>query len=72
MEGSLRHLIVAANPSGKSFNHSVVETYAAALRGRAHPVVCRDIYATGFNPILSARIWLRLLAAGCQGTFAPN
>jgi len=51
----LRHLVIAAHPSAKSFNHSVVEAYTAALTERGHRVACRDLYAMGFNPILSAR-----------------
>jgi len=51
----LRHLIIAAHPSAKSFNHSVVEAYTEALTERGHRVTCRDLYAMGFNPILSAR-----------------
>ncbi len=48
------HLIVAAHPSAKSFNHSVVEAYTGALMERGHRVACRDLYAMEFNPILSA------------------
>lgn len=51
----MRHLIVAAHPSQKSFNHAVVEAYMSALTERRHHVVCRDLYAEHFNPILSAR-----------------
>jgi len=51
----LRHLIIAAHPRVKSFNHSVVEAYTATLTERGHRVACRDLYAMGFNPILSAR-----------------
>lgn len=51
----MRHLIIAAHPRAKSFNHSVVESYTAALAQRGHQVACRDLYAMGFNPILSAR-----------------
>lgn len=49
------HLIIAAHPSPKSFNHAVVETYASAVIERAHRVERRDLYAGNFNPILSAR-----------------
>jgi NAD(P)H dehydrogenase (quinone) len=51
----LRHLIIVAHPRAKSFNHAVVEAYTAALTERRHRVACRDLYAMGFNPILSAR-----------------
>ena len=51
----MRHLVIAAHPGAKSFNHAVVETYAAALVERKHRVECRDLYAANFNPVMSAR-----------------
>ena len=51
----MRHLVIAAHPSAKSFNHSVVEAYVSALKERGHRVECRDLYAMKFNPVLSAR-----------------
>lgn len=51
----MRHLIIATHPRVKSFNHSVVEAYTATLTERGHSVACRDLYAMGFNPVLSAR-----------------
>ena len=51
----MRHLIIAAHPNAKSFNHAVVETYAATLVARKHRVECRDLYAANFKPIMSAR-----------------
>jgi NAD(P)H dehydrogenase (quinone) len=53
--GQMRHLIIAAHPSPKSFNHAVVETYRAALTERGHHVECRDLYAANFNPVMSVR-----------------
>jgi len=54
-EGQVRHLVIAAHPSTKSFNHAVVEAYTSALIERRHRVECRDLYAANFNPVLSAR-----------------
>ena len=54
MERLVRHLVVAAHPSRKSFNHAVVEAYSSALIERGHRVQCRDLYALNFNPVLSA------------------
>jgi len=51
----VRHLVIAAHPSTKSFNHAVVETYVAGLIERKHRVECRDLYAANFNPVMSAR-----------------
>ncbi len=50
----MRHLVIAAHPNTKSFNHAVVETYTSALIGRKHRVERRDLYAANFNPVLSA------------------
>ncbi len=51
----MRHLVITAHPSAKSFNHAVVEAYVSALKERRHEVECRDLYAMKFNPVLSAR-----------------
>ena len=50
----MRHLVITAHPSAKSFNHAVVETYVSALEARGHEVECRDLYAMKFNPLMSA------------------
>ena len=64
----MRHLVIAAHPSAKSFNHAVVESYLTALRDRGHGVECRDLYAANFNPVLSARE----LAAIARGSVAKD
>ena len=51
----MRHLIIAAHPRAASFNRSVVETYIATLHDRGHQAACRDLYAMGFDPVLTAR-----------------
>ena len=59
----MRHLVITAHPSAKSFNRAVVEAYTSALTQRGHRVDCRDLYAMSFNPVLSARD----LAAASRG-----
>jgi NAD(P)H dehydrogenase (quinone) len=59
----VRHLVITAHPSAKSFNHAVVEAYRSALMERARHVECRDLYAINFNPVLSPRD----LAAASRG-----
>ncbi len=54
MEDYVRHLVITAHPSAKSFNHAVVETYVSALEALGHEVECRDLYAMKFNPLMSA------------------
>lgn len=51
----MRHLVIAAHPSTRSFNRAVVEAYTSELVERGHRVECRDLYAASFNPVLSAR-----------------
>lgn len=51
----MRHLVIAAHPSTRSFNHAVVEAYTSELIARGHRIECRDLYAASFNPVLSAR-----------------
>lgn len=51
----MRHLVIAAHPNAKSFNHSVLVTYLAVLAQRKHRVECHDLYAAHFNPVMSAR-----------------
>jgi NAD(P)H dehydrogenase (quinone) len=68
MEGQVRHLVIAAYPSMRSFNHAVVEAYTSELIERGHRVECRDLYGAGFNPILSARD----LAAVARGKLAKD
>lgn len=64
----MRHLVIAAHPSMRSFNHAVVEAYTSELIERGHRVECRDLYGAGFNPILSARD----LAAVARGKLAKD
>ena len=64
----MRHLVVAAHPSVRSFNHAVVEAYTSELIERGHRVECRDLYAASFNPVLSARD----LAAVARGKLAKD
>ena len=64
----MRHLVIAAHPSMRSFNHAVVEAYTSELIERGHRVECRDLYGAGFNPILSARD----LAAVARGKVAKD
>jgi NAD(P)H dehydrogenase (quinone) len=68
MEGQVRHLVIAAHPSTRSFNHAVVEAYTSELIERGHRVECRDLYAASFNPVLSARD----LAAVARGKLAKD
>ncbi|WEK43221.1 MAG: NAD(P)H-dependent oxidoreductase [Candidatus Sphingomonas colombiensis] len=49
-----RHLLIYANPSAKSFDQAIVDTYASAVTARRQELVVRDLYAMGFDPVLKA------------------
>lgn len=49
----MNHLIVYAHPFEDSFNHAILETAVSTLESKGHSVVVRDLYALGFNPVLS-------------------
>jgi len=49
----MNHLIVYAHPFEDSFNHAILENAVAALESKGHSVAVRDLYAIGFNPVLS-------------------
>jgi len=50
----IRHLVVLANPSSESFDHSIVEAYREVAERNHHSVTVRDLYAIGFDPLLRA------------------
>ncbi|HDP90327.1 MAG TPA: flavodoxin family protein [Thioalkalivibrio sp.] len=46
-------LIVYAHPNPDSFNHAILERVQAALIDKGYQVRVRDLYAMGFDPVLS-------------------
>lgn len=50
-----KHVVILCHPEEGSFNASVAERYCATVRTIGHEVVLRDLYATGFDPVLRAR-----------------
>lgn len=54
MERIMKFSIILAHPSKGSFNHAIAETAAKVLRDAGHEVFYHDLYAEGFDPILSA------------------
>lgn len=50
----IRHLLVYANPAPDSFDHAIVETYAAETARRGQETIVRDLYAMQFDPLLKA------------------
>lgn len=49
-----RHLLVLANPSPTSFDHSIAAAYTDAVQQNRQEVVVRDLYNLNFNPVLAA------------------
>lgn len=58
----MRALIVFAHPSHQSFGAAILTTVREALEGRGHEVRVLDLYAEGFDPVLSPDDWHDYLA----------
>jgi NAD(P)H dehydrogenase (quinone) len=50
----MRILMVYCHPRADSFSAALRDTALEALRARGHEVELRDLYAEGFNPVLTA------------------
>ncbi|ABQ24312.1 NAD(P)H-dependent oxidoreductase [Geotalea uraniireducens] len=46
--------VILAHPDAESFNHGIAATAEAALKSNGHEVFFHDLYAEGFDPLLSA------------------
>lgn len=49
----MKALVVLAHPYEKSFNHAIFHTIRATLAERGVEQYCHDLYADGFNPVLT-------------------
>lgn len=49
----LTHLVILGHPSGHSFNAALAQAYVEAVEGHGQQAQLRDLYAMGFNPLLS-------------------
>ncbi|MBI5583118.1 MAG: NAD(P)H-dependent oxidoreductase [Deltaproteobacteria bacterium] len=50
----MKVLVVYAHPYPESFNHAVLDKFIQGLQSKGHEVEILDLYALGFNPVLSA------------------
>ncbi len=50
----MKHALIVAHPSARSFTHAMAQAYADGLRAEGEEVVVRDLYAMGFDPRLAA------------------
>jgi putative NADPH-quinone reductase len=48
-------LLVLAHPEAASFNHALAQAARDALRALGHDVAYHDLYAEGFDPVLTGR-----------------
>jgi NAD(P)H dehydrogenase (quinone) len=49
-----RHIIILAHPDPVSFNGAIAELYCRTVRGLGHEAMLRDLYGTGFDPVLKS------------------
>jgi NAD(P)H dehydrogenase (quinone) len=55
MPQTIKHAVIACHPLKKSFTLSIAQRYVDTVRSHGHEVVLRDLYRTGFNPVLKAK-----------------
>jgi NAD(P)H dehydrogenase (quinone) len=46
------HAIILSHPGAESFNAAVARTYCEVVEGAGHKAVLRDLYRSGFNPVM--------------------
>jgi putative NADPH-quinone reductase len=51
----MKILVVLAHPNPGSFNHAIAGVAVQALKKSGHDVIFHDLYAEGFQPVLSRR-----------------
>lgn len=49
----MRHLIIYAHPNENSLNHHLLNTVIETLQSQNQEIIVRDLYAIGFDPVLS-------------------
>jgi NAD(P)H dehydrogenase (quinone) len=47
-----RHAIIVGHPARESFTHAMAARYADRVTQLGHVTVVRDLYRTGFDPVL--------------------
>jgi NAD(P)H dehydrogenase (quinone) len=52
MTQTVKHAIIACHPSERSFTLAMAKKYAEAVHAHGHETVLRDLYRTGFDPVL--------------------
>ncbi len=54
MSTSQKFVVILGHPKPGSFNHAMAQTACETLRSQGHSVIFHDLYAEGFDPILTA------------------
>ncbi|MEN6466359.1 MAG: NAD(P)H-dependent oxidoreductase [Syntrophaceae bacterium] len=50
----MRISVILAHPDPRSFNHAIAETVVSELKAGGHEVNLHDLYAEGFDPVITA------------------
>ena len=64
----MKYLIVYAHPNQQSFNHAIRETIAEELGNNKREFRVRDLYKSGFNPVLGAEDFAEMQ----KGSVSPD
>lgn len=48
----LNIIVILAHPNNQSFNHAITKTAVTQLEKNGHSVICHDLYAEQFDPLL--------------------
>jgi len=51
--GQVKIMVVLGHPNRESFNHAIAMTAVKALQANGHEVMFHDLYAEGFDPVLT-------------------
>jgi len=51
----MKALVVYAHPNPASYSNGILQTVVDALKSKGNEVAVRDLYATKYNPVLSAQ-----------------
>lgn len=49
----MKVMVVLGHPNTESFNHAIAETAVKRLKANGHEVMFHDLYAEGFDPVLT-------------------
>ena len=60
------HAVILCHPDPASFNHAIARTYRDTVIAAGQRVVLRDLYAIGFDPVLTAAERPTLPSPACR------